>query len=237
MATFTLIATDLDAQLAIFLAGVPEDRLSEMEKQFYEDAADELQQRPGREPTADGQDELMTNQRADFEVARGEAESKWAKIARAMREAPADSELKGVDDDFKAFKNAIMMIADMEIVGDAGSPDMRPDYSPQDARARLKELGEFGFDNATQSTDALRKACMEAIKLCRDRSALQRQALLNRLSKGWQKPDFVIRRDSAGPDRERLFPRAESWDDQWYAGPPIKAPAAPRKSRSTKKII
>ncbi len=58
----------------------------------------------------------------------------------------------------------------------------------------------------------------EAVSLARARCDLQRDALLSQLSKAWQKPDFCVRRDSAGPEAERLFPLAESWDADWYVG-------------------
>jgi hypothetical protein len=86
----------------------------------------------------------------------------------------------------------------------------------------------------------------EAVTLARGRCDLQRDALLSQLSKAWQKPDFCVRRDAAGPEAERLFPRVESWDDYWYVGgtntsskperPPMPgaiAGAAPRKKTKT----
>ena len=65
----------------------------------------------------------------------------------------------------------------------------------------------------------LRRECKEAVALARQRVELQRQAVFNRLAKAAQKPDFCVRRDAAGPDRDRLFPLAESWDEDWYYGP------------------
>lgn len=59
----------------------------------------------------------------------------------------------------------------------------------------------------------------EAVTLARARCDLQRDALLSQLSKAWQKPEFCVRRDAAGPEVERLFPRAESFDAEWYVGP------------------
>src|SRR4029079_1134355 len=58
----------------------------------------------------------------------------------------------------------------------------------------------------------------EAVMLARARCDLQREALMSQLSKAWQKPDYCVRRDSAGPECEGLFPRAESWDSDWYVG-------------------
>jgi hypothetical protein len=88
----------------------------------------------------------------------------------------------------------------------------------------------------------------EAVTLARARCDMQREAMLSQLSKAWQKPDFCVRRDAAGPEAERLFPRIESWDDHWYVGgvtksskperPPMPgavAGAAPRKKKANRK--
>lgn len=45
-----------------------------------------------------------------------------------------------------------------------------------------------------------------------------RVAVLDKLAKAWQKPDFCVRRDIAGGDRDRLFPRELSWADKWFVG-------------------
>lgn len=66
---------------------------------------------------------------------------------------------------------------------------------------------------------ASRDTFREAVALARERCQLQREALFNHLSKNLQKPDYCVRRDAAGPDKNAIFPMAESWDEQWYAGP------------------
>ncbi len=68
----------------------------------------------------------------------------------------------------------------------------------------------------------------EIVHLARARRRMQRSALLNQLSRAAQKPDHVIWRGSAGPDRDRLFPMAQSWDEDWYVGlrPDAQAAAA-----------
>jgi hypothetical protein len=50
---------------------------------------------------------------------------------------------------------------------------------------------------------------------------VQREALLNKLSRAFQKPDFCVRRDALGPDRDRLLPITLSWDEDWYSGKKI----------------
>ncbi|MEO5818044.1 MAG: hypothetical protein ABIT20_22435 [Gemmatimonadaceae bacterium] len=75
----------------------------------------------------------------------------------------------------------------------------------------------------------------ESVTLARARCDLQRDALLSQLSKAWQKPDFCVRRDSAGPEAERLFPRAESWDASWYVGA-VEVLADDRPSRDLARL-
>ena len=73
----------------------------------------------------------------------------------------------------------------------------------------------------------------EAVTLARARCDLQRDALLSQLSKAWQKPEFCVRRDAAGPEVERLFPRAESFDAEWYVGP-VNSTSGTPKEKPTK---
>ena len=58
----------------------------------------------------------------------------------------------------------------------------------------------------------------EVVELARTISAAHREALLDKLARAYQKPDFCIRRDTVGPDRDHLYPAALSWDQDWYFG-------------------
>ncbi len=53
--------------------------------------------------------------------------------------------------------------------------------------------------------------------MARDEENRQIGALLDWLSKAGQKPDFCVLRDSMGPERDKVYPRAQSWDDHWFA--------------------
>jgi hypothetical protein len=46
----------------------------------------------------------------------------------------------------------------------------------------------------------------------------QRDAVLDKMSKAFQEPDFCVRRADAGPEKDRLFPKEYSWKG-WYVGP------------------
>jgi len=59
-----------------------------------------------------------------------------------------------------------------------------------------------------------REAVALAMKLC----SAQRGALIDKLARAYQKPDFCVRRDSVDQNRETVFPMSLSWDDDWYAG-------------------
>jgi predicted metalloprotease len=47
----------------------------------------------------------------------------------------------------------------------------------------------------------------------------QYEAVLNKLSRAYQKPDFCVRRDSVGSDCDQFLPVSLSWDADWYYGP------------------
>ena len=53
--------------------------------------------------------------------------------------------------------------------------------------------------------------------------AAQRDTVLHRFSTAAQKPDYCLPRSLFGWDERDVFPRAASWDDDWFAG----AAAAP----------
>ena len=63
----------------------------------------------------------------------------------------------------------------------------------------------------------------EAVHLATKACNVQRDALINTLSRAYQKPDFCVRRDSVGVYRDSLLPRTLSWDEDWYAGNDIQA--------------
>jgi len=58
----------------------------------------------------------------------------------------------------------------------------------------------------------------EALELARAYCQAQYQALLNKLSRTYQKPDFCVYRESVGVQADRLLPVTLSWDQDWYFG-------------------
>ncbi len=71
-----------------------------------------------------------------------------------------------------------------------------------------------GLQHVKAATGPLREAVAMARKLCHS----QREAMLNTLSRAWQKPDFCIRRDAVSSQRDRLLTTMGSWDEDWYFG-------------------
>jgi hypothetical protein len=62
---------------------------------------------------------------------------------------------------------------------------------------------------------------IEVITLARVHSSDQRDAILDKLSRGYQKPDFCIRRDAVGEAADSLLSAELSWDADWYFGTDI----------------
>jgi hypothetical protein len=85
---------------------------------------------------------------------------------------------------------------------------------------------------ATDHKDDLK----QIVELARAYCDAQTNALLNKLSRAYQKPDFCIRRDSVGPYADALLPLSFSWDSQWYYGDEIEyqlGPVQPPANRPT----
>jgi hypothetical protein len=153
-----------------------------------------------------------------------------------------------------AFLNGVIAINDLQVIGECGPRLDGGDYAARDNQSRLAELTERIFEPLTSKLETIlasfaatappgpsapdytitveevwrvRDDCRRAVELIRERCDLQRDAVLNKLSRMWQKPDYCVRRDSVGTGRDRLFPKAESWDDEWYYGPSVYPPSIP----------
>jgi hypothetical protein len=74
---------------------------------------------------------------------------------------------------------------------------------------KADEVCTWALDNIDQFAQAVEQA--------RTYCDAQYEALLNKLSRAYQKPDFCIRRDTV-PDPNQLLPLSLSWDCDWYYG-------------------
>jgi hypothetical protein len=62
----------------------------------------------------------------------------------------------------------------------------------------------------------------QMVSLARAKCQVQFEALINKFSRAYQKPDFCLRRDAFSiEDRDRLLPPSLSWDESWYYGDAI----------------
>lgn len=75
------------------------------------------------------------------------------------------------------------------------------------------------LDWAMQHIDDIRSL----VALARGFCEVQNDALLNKLSRAFQKPDFCIRRDSVATHSNQFLPLSLSWDADWYYGREFEA--------------
>jgi hypothetical protein len=140
---------------------------------------------------------------------------------------------------------AMTDISDLDVLGepsphDSTDVDMLADKTRLKALLKvLKENTSMEFHPRLRVTERSRRGRLnspeaiahavrlieqyrEAVQLAARRCNAQRDALLNKLSRTYQKPDFCILRQHAGTEANGLFPRALSWDDAWYSGNDIQ---------------
>jgi hypothetical protein len=91
-------------------------------------------------------------------------------------------------------------------------------YVQQIRKGFRMQISEFLDEPVTNEPWRLIDRIREATELAGRYCNVQRDALLNKLARAYQKPDFCIRRDAAGRAREQAFPIALSWDEDWYHG-------------------
>jgi hypothetical protein len=96
------------------------------------------------------------------------------------------------------------------------------DALPKWAEKKFWNIGEL---------DIYIQEIQEAVSLGRKHCQAQREALMNKLARAYQKPDFCVRRDSVGAERDKLLPLSFSWDDEWYCGNPVTPGQAPKVSK------
>jgi hypothetical protein len=118
-------------------------------------------------------------------------------------------------------------ITTLRVIGDPSPAsgldnDVRGDYY------RLKQLVETLARDLRGKADLAALVSMnstyytnrfgDAVRLARRYCDVQHRALVNKMSRAFQKPDFCIQRQSVGSNCDRLLPVSLSWNDQWYYG-------------------
>jgi hypothetical protein len=192
----------------------------------------------------------MIEQMAEFTTARLEMEhhfgilEAWGISRRSGRSDPRYS-YKKLEDTTGKLHDAMERIRTLDVIGEPSNLSSL-DVSVRAYWIRLKELMEtlrnsesthlyscvatstgsklsdrLEEEQAAQNTWRLIEQYREAVLLASKCCDAQNDALLNKLSRAYQKPDFCIRRDSVGSDCDRLLPTTLSWDDDWYVGKEI----------------
>ena len=155
---------------------------------------------------------------------------------RAGEFAFTASEPEQLAEEILALVSAIRAIAELDVVGEPG-PHNNLDAQVGGDYFRLHELlagplsivasaMEPGLGPVRDPGPAWLhlEQFREAVQLARTYCNVQREALLNKLARGYQKPDFCIKRDAVGPARDSLLPTTLSWDADWYFGKIIDLP-------------
>ena len=170
--------------------------------------------------------ERVIKRQLAFEAARADLEKCFDSIAPWLQ-ADAPGRLEGAAKaKFADLLKGLGNITKLHVEGEP-SADNNLNVQVLGYRERLKELlsqaplkglhgqpAELTAAALLAAAQPLRQAVVAARKYC----SAQDEALLNTLSRAWQKPDFCIRRDAVGPERDRLLTATGSWDDEWYFG-------------------
>jgi hypothetical protein len=82
-----------------------------------------------------------------------------------------------------------------------------------------EQTGASKLDKLVKGGEAHAEEVAQMVLLARAKCMVQFEALLFKLSRGFQKPDFCLRRDALKPgDRDRLLPLSLAWNEDWYYG-------------------
>lgn len=133
--------------------------------------------------------------------------------------------LEGLKDVFGLFMTSLEKIQKLQIVGEPSARNtldtrvQAENFRLNDLLQEIAELFSSGdpqanFEKARAYGDIFR----QAVELARQFCDAQQEALLNKLSRAYQKPDFCIRREALGAGRDQLLPLPLSWDAHWYYG-------------------
>ena len=88
----------------------------------------------------------------------------------------------------------------------------------QEMTKALRTQADWLLDDQTTDAAQFVDLFRDAVQLARNYCNVQRDALLNKLSRAYQKPDFCVRRDAVGSACDTLLPITLSWDSDWYHG-------------------
>jgi hypothetical protein len=228
------------------LSGASNDLAAAAESTIYTLANSQRAARPGRPDNLGGIVATMIDHLRIFTTKRFEMEKHFSALAdwsilRLERQqnptlvsAPPPT-AAALCDEVRALVASLKAITALDVVGEP-SPHNNLDTQVLGDVTRLVELvrgplaevdNELVLLSSGSPDDLLAmtgehvQEFREAVALARKYCNVQREALLNKLSRAFQKPDFCVKRDALGPERDRLLPITLSWDADWYSGKKI----------------
>ena len=227
------------------IAGDPA-KLKAMELTFFANVMAPLWDRPGEHSFQHAM--ALTERFPDFAKARAQLEKSWDALSgcgfsSSITPKSMVSNRTTAPTDAEVLADVINFVTALETIRTLPINDSSVEVRATDARIRelLTILGagimnekpdktigpEPPVDPGTAVERALlmRDLFQIAFGLGTERCEQQLQAIFKELARAWQKPDFCIRRDVFGPERDTLLPLAESWDENWYYGPNLELQA------------
>jgi hypothetical protein len=224
------------------ILGASSDLAALAESLSYKLANEKDAARPGRPEKLTGDVERIIENLKKFTSEQSRMErhfntvATWSimRLAEARGEAPPPETSPSATDvwaEADKLVASLQAIAALVVVGEP-SPQNNLDNRVLSGKIRLDQLvsnlsattaASQPLEGLVEHVWARLSDFRNAVEYARGYCEVQRDALLNKLSRTSQKPDFCIRRDSVGRDHDRLLPRTLSWDDDWYYGRRISA--------------
>ncbi|HEY4359778.1 MAG TPA: hypothetical protein VGN17_02360 [Bryobacteraceae bacterium] len=251
----------IDAYGALPVAG-PAKALAETA--LYKAANNRMTLRPGSVAAVPGMPEIVDDiigRQQQFTELRLQMEDRfdiigpWAILGLRGLEEKLGKQVPTAGQLFTAGAEFVKTMMSINLLSIAGEPSERNNLDTQVVadKFRLGELltligalkpapgesMEVSLERIWEHLEEFR----QALSLTRAYCEAQYQALLNKLSRTYQKPDFCVYRDSVGVQADRLLPETLSWDKDWYFGnissfqslsaaaPPQEAPVADADGR------
>jgi hypothetical protein len=122
--------------------------------------------------------------------------------------------------------NSLLALSELEVQGEP-SEHNNLDTRVSGDKTRFQELLTELREKHDKGLQIFVADLGDVLDLARRFCRAQLKALLNKLSRAYQKPDFCINRESVAQGRDRLLPESLSWDENWYYGKVILAKDIP----------
>lgn len=216
------------ARLAAAVEGLPLDGAAEAA--LYGDTLAQLSRRQGFPQRLLADAQRAIDSESGFRRALGAVERDYAVVAAWLAGSGGDDAAAPA-----AWASLLAALRALQALQIAGEPSLHnnldmlvkgwsirldellsgPELVPMAARPGRGEVALARWTaKARHAAEPLRHAVQQARSLCN----AQHEALLNTLSRAFQKPDFCIARAAVGAQRDHLLTTMGSWDEDWYWG-------------------